>query len=138
MRATESFRQLFSYAAVGVVNTCVGYSIIFSSMYLLGLGPVVSNLLGYAIGVLVSYFLNRIFTFRSAAPSKREFIRFVSILLLAYVANLAVLVLLLDHSAIHKGLAQVLAGIVYFAAAFLLSKYYVFAAASRRSENRSS
>ena len=127
-RSAEAIRQLLAYAAVGVVNTGVGYGIIFASMYLFGLGPVVSNALGYAIGVVVSYFLNRTFTFRSSAASRREFARFVSILLLAYAANLAVLVALLDHTATHKGVAQVLAGIVYFAVSFVLSKYYAFAA----------
>lgn len=126
-RTSEAIRQLLTYAAVGVVNTGVGYGIIFASMYLLGLGPVVSNALGYAIGIVVSYFLNRTFTFRSSAASKREFVRFVSILLLAYAANLAVLVALLDLTATHKGVAQVLAGIVYFAVSFVLSKYYAFA-----------
>jgi len=129
----ESMRQLFSYAAVGVVNTGVGYGIIFTCMYLLGVGPVTSNVLGYSVGLVVSYLLNRAFTFRSPSVSKVEFLRFVSIVLLAYGANLAVLVFLIRHTEVHKALAQVLAGIVYFALSFLMNKYYVFAAGRRHS-----
>ena len=82
-----------------------------------------SNVLGYAVGLVVSYLLNRAFTFRSPAVSKIEFLRFVSILLLAYAANLAVLVFLIRHTSVHKALAQVLAGVVYFGLSFLLNKY---------------
>jgi putative flippase GtrA len=96
-------------------------------------GPVTSNVLGYSVGLVVSYLLNRAFTFRSPSVSKVEFLRFVSIVLLAYGANLAVLVFLIRHTEVHKALAQVLAGIVYFALSFLMNKYYVFAAGRRHS-----
>ncbi|HYP83633.1 GtrA family protein [Variovorax sp.] len=128
----ESIRQLLSYAAVGVVNTLVGYGIIFASMYLLHMGPVASNVLGYAVGVVVSYFLNRRFTFRSSRAARTEFLRFVSVVLLAWLANLAVLVFLIRHMHVHEGLAQVPAGVVYLAISFLLSKFFVFASRDSR------
>jgi len=120
-------KQLLRFAAVGVVNTALGYAVIFACMYLAGLGAVTSNVIGYAVGLIVSYLLNRSFTFRSAAPPRREIIRFVAIFLLAYLANLAALVLLIRHAGMHEGAAQVIAGVVYFALSFVLNKYYVFA-----------
>jgi putative flippase GtrA len=120
-------KQLLKFAAVGVVNTALGYAVIFACMYLADLSAVTSNVIGYAVGLIVSYVLNRSFTFRSAAPPRREIIRFVAIFLLAYLANLAALVLLIRHAGVHEGVAQVIAGVVYFALSFLLNKYYVFA-----------
>lgn len=120
-------KQLLRFAAVGVVNTALGYAVIFACMYLVGLGAVTSNVIGYAVGLIVSYLLNRSFTFRSAAPPRREIIRFVAIFLLAYLANLATLVLLIRHAGVHEGVAQLIAGVVYFALSFVLNKYYVFA-----------
>jgi putative flippase GtrA len=131
-RRAESIRQLLSYAAVGVANTGVGYGVIFAAMYVLGWTPVASNVLGYAVGVVVSYALNRRFTFRSERASGREFLRFVAVLLVAYLANLATLIVLVDHVAIHPGAAQVVAGVVYFAVSFLLSRRYAFAGAKVR------
>lgn len=121
-------RQLLRFAAVGVVNTGLGYAVIFACMYVAGLSAVISNVIGYAIGLTVSYSLNRSFTFRSAAPAQREMVRFVAIFLLAYLANLAVLVILIRHLGMHEGVAQVIAGGVYFGLSFVLNKYYVFAA----------
>jgi putative flippase GtrA len=128
--------QLLRFAAVGVLNTGVGYAVIFACMYLVGLGAVTSNVIGYAVGLVVSYVLNRTFTFRSAAaPSRCEAARFVLTFLLAYLVNLAVLVLLIRHTVLNGGLAQIVAGGVYFGLFFVLSRYYVFAdvrAANRR------
>lgn len=129
-------KQLLRFAAVGVLNTVVGYSVIFACMYLLGMGPVASNVVGYAFGLVVSYTLNRTFTFRSAAGKKREIVRFVSIFMVAYLSNIGVLVLLTDHANVHKGWAQLIAGVVYTGIFFVLSKYYVFAAQQPRTADR--
>lgn len=122
-------RQLLRYGAVGVINTGLGYVVIFACMYLVGLGPVASNVAGYAVGLVVSYSLNRRFTFRSTGARRAEMVRFLVIFLLAYFANLGVLVALTRTFGVHDGLAQVLAGGVYFGLSYLLNKYYVFRAA---------
>ncbi len=119
--------QLFKFAAVGVLNTGLGYGVIFACMYLGGLGAVTSNLIGYAVGLVVSYVLNRTFTFRSAAPPQGEVLRFVAIFLIAYLANLGVLLLSIHRLGSHEGVAQVVAGVAYFGISFVLNKYYVFA-----------
>ena len=60
----------------------------------------------------------------------------MAIFLLAYLANLAVLVLLIRHAGVHEGAAQVLAGVVYFGLSFVLNKYYVFAEPPARAVDR--
>lgn len=127
-------RQLLKFAMVGVLNTALGYAVIFGCMYLLGLGAVISNVLGYAAGLVVSYSLNRSFTFRSSGARRAEMIRFVAIFLLAYLANLGVLVLLIRRFGWHEGVAQVIAGVVYFGLSFVLNKYYVFGGVREASE----
>lgn len=119
-------KQLLRYGAVGVVNTGVGYGIIFGCMYLAGLGPVPSNIAGYAVGLIVSYTLNRTFTFRSTGSQRKELPRFVVLFMVAYLANLGVLILLVRVLRVHEGVSQVLAGVVYFALSFVLNKYFVF------------
>jgi len=121
-------RQLLRFAVVGVVNTGLGYAGIFACMYLAGLGPVVSNVMGYSAGLVASYILNRTYTFQSAAKAPAELARFLSIFLLAYLANLGTLLFLVRHIGMHAGGAQVVAGVVYFGLSFVLNKYYVFQA----------
>jgi putative flippase GtrA len=117
---------LLRFATVGVLNTLLGYAVIFLCMYVLGQGAVTSNVIGYAVGLLVSFVLNRIFTFRSTSAALPEALRFLAIFVLAYLANLGVLMILIGQLHVHEGLSQVLAGVVYFVLSFALSKYYVF------------
>ena len=118
--------QFIRYALVGVVNTTLGYGIIFACMFLLGWGPLPSNVAGYAVGLVASFTLNRRFTFRSQGSAHRDLMRFLLIFAIAWLANFAVLALLVRNGSVHEGVAQLAAGIVYFLLSFILSKYYVF------------
>lgn len=123
-------RLLSRYLLVGVLNTALGYAIIFACMYLLNLSPVLSNMIGYAVGLTTSYTLNRTFTFKSKAASRPEIIKFLFVFVLSYGANMIFLVLFIDALKFHHGISQILAGVIYIAASFLLNKYYVFHRAS--------
>lgn len=128
--------QLIRYAFVGVLNTGLGYAVIFLCMGVFDWSPVSSNVAGYAVGFVVSFLLNRTFTFRSTGRARGELKRFLLIFALAYLANLGVLVLLVHAAGLAAGWAQVIAGIVYFALSFVLSKYYVFVDGSEHQDAR--
>jgi putative flippase GtrA len=118
--------QFARFVMVGVLNTLLGYAVIFSCMYLAGLSAVASNMAGYLVGLTISYALNRSFTFKSTSTSKLEVARFLFVFAAAYLANLGVLVMLIRYAGVHEGVAQVLAGAVYVVTSFLMNKYYVF------------
>lgn len=124
--------QLARFLVVGIVNTGVGYGVIFACMYLAGLSPEASNMIGYMIGLVAAYLLHRNFTFRSTGRRDAEFARFVSVFLIAYTANLGVLIVLVRVVAVHAGLSQVIAGVVYVGTSYMLNKYYVFQSATCR------
>jgi putative flippase GtrA len=119
-------KQLIKFVIVGVLNTILGYSVIFGCMYLLGMDPVISNVVGYLIGLMLSYTLNRKVTFQSTSKSKSELVRFLVVFLIAYFANLAVLMVLIKVGIFHEVVNQVVAGAVYVFFSFFLNKYYVF------------
>jgi putative flippase GtrA len=118
--------QFPRFLLVGVANTALGYAVIFGCMYLAKLSPELSNAAGYAVGFLVSYFLNRHFTFRSAQRRSTELVRFGIVFLIAYTANLAVLIVLVRTLEVHAGLSQIIAGVIYIGTAYMLNKHYVF------------
>jgi putative flippase GtrA len=119
-------KQFGRYLLVGLVNTGISYGIIFACMYALRLSPVVSNALGYAIGVCVSYALNSSYTFNAKRAGAGTVVRFVMVCGVAYLANLGMLVLLIEALHVHAGVSQILAGGVYVVSAFLMNKHYVF------------
>ena len=114
--------EFIRYNLVGIVNTIVGFSIIFSLMFL-GVTPVISNLIGYIIGSILSFYLNSRYTFR-AKPTKRDAIGFFTILFFSYCLNLLTLKWLLDI--INPYLAQFFSAVVYTVSSFLLVKFTVF------------
>lgn len=118
--------QFVRFLFVGTFNTALGYAIIFFCMYAIELSAIISNLIGYGVGLISSYILNRFFTFRSKADSRSEVVRFIIVFLVSYLSNLAFLVLFINFLHVHEGVSQIFAGIVYVGVSYLLNKYYVF------------
>jgi len=121
-------KQLSRYLVVGALNTAWGYLLIFGFMYGLGWSPEASNVMGYAIGLVTSYLLNRTFTFRSRNTTLPEFGRFLWTFAVAFAANFATLAFLVRGLELHAGLSQIIAGVVYVVTSYLLSRNYVFRA----------
>jgi putative flippase GtrA len=119
-------KQFARFVAVGMLNTLVGYAVIFACMYLAGMGAEASNVTGYAFGLVVSYALNRSYTFNSRQRVRGELARFLAVFGIAYALNFAALLILIHGLDVHAGASQILAGVVYVGASFLMNKYYVF------------
>ncbi|MDG7001057.1 MAG: GtrA family protein [Nitrososphaerota archaeon] len=121
-------KQLLKFIAVGVLNSMLGYSVIFGCMYLGKMAPGTSNVAGYAVGLTVSYILNRRYTFNSKKSRRAEITRFMAVFLIAYALNLLVLLAMIHRFKMNADISQILSGVVYIAAAFIMNKYYVFQA----------
>lgn len=119
-------QQFARFLSVGALNTLLGYGIIFFAMYGLKLSPEISNVLGYGIGLLVSFTLTKTFTFRSTGAIRPEFARFLIVFAVSYAANLAVLSLAVRILHWHAGVSQVLAGGCYIICSYYLNKRFVF------------
>jgi putative flippase GtrA len=53
-------RQSLRFGAVGVVNTAIGLTAIYALMFFFGVGPILANAVGYAIGLVISFAPNRL------------------------------------------------------------------------------
>lgn len=73
------------FILVGIVNTCIGLSVMFLCFELFTWNYWMSTLSGNGVGAIVSFFLNKNFTFQSNVPVLRSFLRFISILLICYI-----------------------------------------------------
>lgn len=65
------------FVFVGIINTIVGTSVMFFCYNFLNMGYWKASALNYIIGSVVSYFLNKYFTFKSHKKSFKEIVRFV-------------------------------------------------------------
>ena len=72
------------FLVVGVVNTLVVTSVMFIFYNVLGTGYWTASAANYIVGSIVSYFLNKYFTFKSKKQSLREILRFIVNIMLCY------------------------------------------------------
>lgn len=114
------------YALVGLVNTVVGLGVIYGAMYFLGFADIPANALGYMVGVIVSFLLNRQWTFRDTGPIGSALVRFLAVLLVAYFANLGTVLALVELAAVNRYLAQAAGVLPYVVVGYLGSRYFAF------------
>ena len=76
--------SFFRFLIVGIINTIVGTSIMFIAYNFLHISYWGSTFLNYFIGSIVSYFLNKYYTFKQTNKSLREVILFIANIAVCY------------------------------------------------------
>lgn len=128
---TTLFDKTFlKFIAVGVVNTLFGYAIMFTFYNLLHLDYWFSSACNYFFGSILSYFLNKRFTFEDKSRGIRPVVRFVVNIALCYLlaygaARPAVRWLLRTQSQTFVDNTAMLTGSVIFVALNYLSQRFV-------------
>lgn len=77
-------RTLWKFLLVGAANTLVGTGIMFLLYNLLGVSYWLSSAANYVCGSILSYFLNKRFTFRSRETGWKPVLRFTVQILVCY------------------------------------------------------
>jgi putative flippase GtrA len=113
------------FLVVGLVNSAVAFATIAISIEVLGLGDFAANLLGYALGLITGFVLNRRWTFASARRSLAVQLQYVAAFAFSYGLNICV-VLGARACGVDRLAAQALGIPVYTASFFLLCHYVVF------------
>ncbi|MGM0879194.1 MAG: GtrA family protein [Bacillota bacterium] len=75
------------FLLVGFVNTSIGFSLILVLLNIFGLSYWFSTFIGNSLGALVSYTLNKNFTFKSEVDNKRGFTLFILVILGCYIIS---------------------------------------------------
>ncbi len=120
------FEEFFLYLCVGMVNTISGYLSILTFQNILNFSPQLSNLFGYMIGLIISFFLNKEFVFKSKKGNKLSYgIRFIYSFIISYFLNFISLLILIKSN-VKLYIAQAISMIIYSICFYIICKYYVF------------
>lgn len=122
--------QILRYTSVGVLNSLVGLGIIWGAMAM-GTGSLMANVYGYTVGLILSFTLNRRWTFRSVQnQSLRDQVplmaRFLAAFAIAWGVNLMCLTAGLQLTSLSPYALQVIAMGTYTIAFFVLCRVFVF------------
>jgi len=128
MRSSRVFEigRLLRFAAVGVLNTALGYTVILAGLAL-GHGDIPSNAAGYAAGLGLGFVLNSRWTF---ADTRRVgagvAVRYVWCFAVSYSANLLIVLAALSLGVKENPLVHLLGISVYSVLFYLGSTHFVF------------
>ena len=129
-------RQLMAYAAIGVSVNAALYSVfVFLSHSLMA--PRSAMTVIYCAGILISFTLNRRFTFRFRGDNGSALLRYVCAYAIGYTINFVGLWLLVDQYGIAHEIAQGAIMLLLVVVLFLLLRYWVFPARASRCPSRS-
>lgn len=120
-----AFRQLFRYVLVGLVTNCSGYALYLILTYMGTTHKLTMSAL-YATAAVLSFFINRSFTFRHDGHVGGAGIRFLLAHMLGYLLNLALLLVFVDHLGVAHQLVQACAIVVVAVFLFIAFRLFVF------------
>ena len=122
----QELRAPIKFAVVGVANTLAGLSVIYLCKWLLGFGDVTANTCGYSLGLALSFILNRKWTFRHCGPVLAALAPFLAIFILAYLSNLATVLVAINSLEMNSYWAQASGILPYTVIFFFGSRYVAF------------
>jgi len=114
------------FLIVGGANTLAGLAVIYLAKWWMNLGDALANALGYGIGLCLSFFLNKSWTFGHEGPAAQALARFLLAFALAYVLNLGTVLFLINAIHLDQYLAQAAGIVPYTVFMYLASRHYAF------------
>jgi glycosyltransferase involved in cell wall biosynthesis/putative flippase GtrA len=114
------------FILVGIVNTFVGLSVIYTAMYFFGFDVKSANQIGYLVGIIVSFTLNKRWTFKSRDRIGASLIRYLIVIAIAYVANLETVLYSVSTLNLSPYLAQFIGVFPYALIGYLGCKFFAF------------
>lgn len=123
--------SLVRFVLTGMLNTLVGLGTIFALKWCLGIGDTLANLLGYGVGLVVSYVVNSRWTFRYRESLLPVLPQYATVVLIAYLANLACVHFCIRRLHMDSYLAQTCGVIPYAGLSYVLLRWWVFGRAAR-------
>jgi putative flippase GtrA len=116
-----------TFAGVGAVATIAQYIVLILLASGLGLPPVLSSTIGFAISAGLNYVLNYHLTFQSSAPHRRTAWRFAAMVLSGLVLNAGLMMVLSGGFGLHYLMAQLITTGLVLLWNFTISQWWTFA-----------
>lgn len=122
-------QQFIVFCGVGGINTVLSLLIILVLSEFLDFYYVLANIIGYAAGLISGFIMHKNITFRASHSSKssqKQFSSFLIVFAVGYVAQLVVLMLLVEQIALPNMPSQIISWCAYVVLSFVGNKYFTF------------
>jgi len=114
------------FMLVGVLNGVIGLGTTYAAYNLFNVPYPLANVLGYTLGLINSFILNKKWTFQSKKDPKKEIILFLLIFGVSYSLNLGSVVVSVELLHLDPNLAQLVGVFFYTSSNFFGNKLLTF------------
>ncbi len=122
----ETLKQVIKYGIVGAGNTLITAAVIWVMMEVLDYSSILSNVTGYAAGLINSFIWNKQWTFRSNAGWSASAVRFGLAWGVCYLLQLGLLASLEAQTMIRPYFIQLIAMAFFTVLNFVANKFFTF------------
>lgn len=126
--------SFIKFIIVGVANTVVGTAVMFIALNLFGLSYWISSAANYVVGSILSYFLNKYFTFQNKDKSPVTILKFIINITICYLiayggAKQLILWILSDINSVWQDNIALVCGMGFFVILnYFGQRFFVFKA----------
>ncbi len=114
------------FLAIGLFNTFFGLLIIYLCKWFFDFNDVSANIIGYSLGIFVSFVLNSSLTFGYQGEKIGALAKFFAVSFIAYLLNLTIVLISINYLEFNSYVAQAMGIPPYTLTSFFASKYFVF------------
>jgi putative flippase GtrA len=118
--------QVSRYSLVGILNTLTTLLVIYGLKAGFDTGDYWANAAGYGVGLIMSFYLNRSYTFGHDGAVSGAAARFLAAFATCYAINLAVVAVLVDGFGVNGYLAQPCGMVSFTVSFYILLRMHVF------------
>ena len=119
-------QQLVRFLVVGLICTIINYISFFILLNFMNINFLIASALGYLLGVLLGYSMNRVWTFQHQIKSLLEKLKYLITYLLSLFIGLFFLKILVINHGFKTEIANIYVILITTILNFLGAKYWVF------------
>lgn len=118
--------QIIRYGIVGLIGTMLHIAVLVLLVEKYRLSSLWASSLGFLVVLIVSFILNRYWTFRSCGAVSVEFVKYSVTCVFGFVLNFSIMFFFVDVLHWYYVIGQMMVILVIPASNFLLSRYWCF------------
>ncbi len=122
----KSIKKFSKYFIVGIVGTFVHFSILVFLVEFLRCDPIISSIVGFIVTVLISYYLNYKWTFKSIKKHSNVLPRYVVVSIIGFCLNTFIMFLTVKIIGLWYLIGQLITVVIIPISNFTLNSYWSF------------
>ncbi len=114
--------MIFKYINVGILNSIVGFLVIITCINFLNIHYQFSYFVGYSVGLIISFVLNKRYTFSNKDKWYNLFLPFIIIFIFSYLISHLILIFFVEKINLNINIAILISMTFYTLISYILNK----------------